>query len=271
MPDEDVLDGDPTDEDPADEDPTDDGWSAVAADWARLWGSVAGPARRALVAAAGVGAGTRVLDVGCGSGELLALVHDLGGSAAGADAAPGMVRLARRAAPDADVRVADATQLPWPDAAFDVVLAVNALHLTEDLTGALAEAVRVTAPGGRVAVAGWAEGRLNDLDTVEAAVAAAHGDPVDPHVPDADRRLPGGWERLLRGAGLEVVASGLASAPWDVPDDDALVRGILLGEDAEGLAAGATTVLAAARPFGRPDGGYRLVNALRWAVGRRPG
>jgi hypothetical protein len=63
----------------------------------------------------------------------------------------------------------------------------------------------------------------------------------------------------------------VASAPWEVPDDDALVRGILLGEDAEGLAAGAPTVLAAARPFRGPDGSYRLVNALRWAVGRRPG
>jgi len=141
------------------------------------------------------------------------------------------------------------------------------VQLTEDPAAALAEAVRVTVPGGRVAVAGWAEAARNDLDTVEAAVAAAHDDPVEP---DHALRQPAGWERLLRAAGLEVVADGLSPAPWDVPDDEALVQGVLLGEDAAGLDAGAATVLAAAQPFRRPDGGYRLVNALRWAVGRRP-
>ena len=247
--------------------PAEDAWSAVAAEWARRWGGFADPARHAVVEAAGIGPGTRVLDVGCGSGEMLALVVRRGAVAAGADPAPGMVRLARLAAPDADVRVAAAEHLPWPDASVDVVVAVNAVQLTADPAATLAEAVRVTVPGGRVAVAGWAEARRNDLDTVEAAVAAAHDEPVEP---DHELRTAGGWEGLLREAGLEVVAAGLVTAPWRVPDDDALVRGVLLGEDAEGLRAGAATVLAAARPFRLPDGGYRLLNALRWAVGRRP-
>jgi hypothetical protein len=57
-------------------------------------------------------------------------------------------------------------------------------------------------------------------------------------------------------------------APWEARDDDALVRGVLLGEDAAGIAASRQAVLAAARPFRTADGGYRLVNAFRCAVAR---
>lgn len=81
------------------EDEDDDPWSALSTDWAALWGPFADPARRALVAATGVGPGTRVLDVGCGSGELLAMLTEAGAEVAGADVAAGMVALAARAAP----------------------------------------------------------------------------------------------------------------------------------------------------------------------------
>ena len=48
------------------------------------------------------------------------------------------------------------------------------------------------------------------------------------------------------------------------------MRGVLLGEDAEGLAAVGPVVVAAARPFRRADGGYVLLNAFRWVVGELP-
>jgi hypothetical protein len=76
---------------------------------------------------------------------------------------------------------------------------------------------------------------------------------------------------LLAEAGLEVVATELVELVWTAPDDDTLVRGVLLGEDAAGQAAGAATVLEAAAPFRTAGGGYRLRNAFRFAVGRTPG
>jgi SAM-dependent methyltransferase len=244
-----------------------DAWSAVAEGWAELWGPLADPVRRTILAAAGVGPGARVLDVGCGSGELLAHVEALGAHASGADPAPGMVALARALVPGADVRVAPADALPWEDARFDVVTAVNSLQLAASTTDALAEAVRVTVPGGRVALASWAEGPLNDLDVVERAVAAAAGDDVPP---DGPLREAGGFEALLAGSGLTVLAAGLVEVPWEVRDDATLVRGVLLGEDAEGTEAGHRTVVDAARPFRTEGGGYRLVNAFRYAVGVTP-
>ena len=240
------------------------GWSAVADEWARLWGGFAEPCSTALLAAAGAGRRARVLDVGCGSGDFLAHLTGLGASAAGIDPAPGMVAYARGRVPGADVRSGDAEHLPWPDGAFDLVTAINAVQFADDTDAALAELARVTAPGGHVAIANWAEGDRNDLATVEAAVARAAGD--EP-LPDGDLRMPGGLEELLRDGGLTVVAAGLVDLPWHAADDDTLVRGVLLGEDPATTAATAPVVLAAARPFRTPAGGYRLHNAFRYAVG----
>jgi SAM-dependent methyltransferase len=249
------------------DDEHDDPWSALSGDWAALWGPFADPARRALVAATGVGPGTRVLDVGCGSGELLALLADAGARVAGADVAAGMVALTRRAVPAADVRVASAEALPWPDDAFDVVTAVNVLHVADDPEAALAEAARVVAPGGRVAVCGWADRALVELDVLEAALAEDDGEPPAQESPlrrEAETRA------LLRDAGLAVEHVQLVEVPWTAADDDALVRGVLLGEDATGLAERGPVVLAAARPFRTPDGGYRFSTTFRLLVGRAP-
>ncbi|WP_182111863.1 class I SAM-dependent methyltransferase [Actinotalea sp. JY-7876] len=244
----------------ADEDP----WSAVAEGWSQLWGPSGAPVWPVLLGTTGVGPGTRLLDVGCGSGELLRAARGRGGDAVGVDPAPGMARRAARHAPGAVV-IASADDLPFPDATFDVVTCVNALHLADDVDDALAEAVRVLRPDGWVALAGWAEGSRNDLQRIEAAVARRAGDDVPP---DGLLHREGGFEELLRDAGLAPVAAGLVEVPWQVPDDDALVRGVLLGEDAAGLADARAMVVEAARPFRSPDGGYRLVNRYRWAVAR---
>jgi SAM-dependent methyltransferase len=245
-----------------------DRWSDVAEGWAELWTRFAEPAWRAVASAAGVGAGVRVLDVGCGSGGFLAHAAGLGAAVSGADPASGMVAVARRVVPAADVRDGDAERLPWPDASFDVVTAFNALQFAEDPEAALAELARVAVPGGRVAVANWAEDARNDLATIEAAVAAAAGE--EP-TPEGALRQAGELEELLAGAGLAGVVAGLAELPWRAADDDGLVRGVLLGEDEATIAATAPAVVAAARPFRQAGGGYLLSNAFRFAVGTTPG
>jgi len=254
-----------------------DGWSSLAAQWSELWAASAAPAHEALIAASGIRSGSRVLDVGCGSGEFLRTLAEHGAVATGVDPAPGMVALARTLAPLADVRIAEAEDLPFADASFDVVTAVNALQFADDTVDALAEFARVLAPGGFVAVANWAEGARNDIDAIEASVAAADDDGTggtggadDEAAPGDDLRAPGGLETVMSEAGLVVVTAGLVSVPWFAPDDDALVRGVLLGEDPSLLRELAPVVLAAAAPFRADGGGYRLNNAYRYAVARIP-
>lgn len=245
----------------------DDPWSAVADDWGRYWGTFARPVWEPLLDAAGIGPGNRVLDVGCGSGELLEHLQDQGARPGGVDPAARMVELARARAVGADVRRGDVEHLPFDDAAFDAVLAVNAVQFADDLDDALAEIARVLVPGGVVGLAGWAERSRNDLDGINVALAEA--DDEDPPE-DGPLRLPGGLAAVLADAGWEVLDSGIVPAPWTARNADDLVRGILFGEGEATVADLAPVVVEAAAPFRRPDGGYRLLNAFRWAVARRP-
>jgi ubiquinone/menaquinone biosynthesis C-methylase UbiE len=111
-------------------------------------------ARPAILDLAGDVAGRQVLDVGCGSGPLFASLRDRGAHVTGFDSSAGMLELARkRLGPDAALHLADlGDPMPFPDGAFDDVVASLVLHYLEDWTVALAELRRVLKPGGRLIV-----------------------------------------------------------------------------------------------------------------------
>ncbi|MGA4541415.1 class I SAM-dependent DNA methyltransferase [Uniformispora flossi] len=108
--------------------------------------------RPATLALVGDVAGRRILDAGCGAGPLSAALRDRGAVVTGIDASAGMLALARRRlGDDADLHVADLRDpLPFPDAAFDDVVASLVLHYLEDWGPTLAELRRVLKSGGRL-------------------------------------------------------------------------------------------------------------------------
>jgi len=104
-----------------------------------------------------LGAGTTVVDVGCGAGmDLLLAAQAIGpsGRAIGVDMTDAMVEAARSAAwaarlGNVEVRLGDAMALPLADATADVVLSNGVLNLTPDKRVAYREVLRVLRPGGR--------------------------------------------------------------------------------------------------------------------------
>ena len=106
---------------------------------------------------AGVRAGQRVLDVGCGPGALTAeLVRRVGEDAVSAvDPSDTFVAAARARHPGVDVQSAAAERLPFADATFDVVLAQLVVHFMTDPVAGLREMKRVASPGGVVAACVW--------------------------------------------------------------------------------------------------------------------
>src|SRR5512146_2655596 len=82
------------------------------------------PLRNIVVTAAAPRAGTRVIDVGCGTGKQLERFLAKGCAVTGVDTSPAMLGRARAALGDrADLRLADAQSLPFADASFDIVTA----------------------------------------------------------------------------------------------------------------------------------------------------
>jgi SAM-dependent methyltransferase len=106
---------------------------------------------------AGVRAGLRVLDVGCGPGALTAeLATRLGPAAVAAvDPSASFVAAARARNPGVDVRQAAAERLPFPDGTFDAALAQLVVHFMADPVAGLAEMARVTRRGGVAAACVW--------------------------------------------------------------------------------------------------------------------
>jgi SAM-dependent methyltransferase len=106
-------------------------------------------ARAPLVAAVAEAAPRRVLEVGCGWGELAEwLARETGAEVVATDLSPHMVELARERGVDA--RLADVQELPFADGEFDVVVAAWMLYHVPDLDRAVAELARVLRPGGRL-------------------------------------------------------------------------------------------------------------------------
>ncbi|MDH4038596.1 MAG: methyltransferase domain-containing protein [Candidatus Krumholzibacteria bacterium] len=102
--------------------------------------------------------GSRVLDVGCGTGIFARDAARLVGSTgfvAGVDPNPGMLTVALRVAPELEWREGVAAALPYDDGVFDVVASQFGLMFFDDRIAALRDMKRVLAPGGRLGVAVW--------------------------------------------------------------------------------------------------------------------
>jgi SAM-dependent methyltransferase len=245
---------------------------ARARDYAEIVEPCALPLYEAVFRAAGVGAATRLLDVGCGPGLAARLAAERGAKVTGLDAAEASLAIARERTPEGDFRAGELENLPWPDNTFDAVTGLNAFQYAADVVNALREARRVVRPGGRVAMA--VLGRPEDCEL--AGVAAALGQFLPPPPPGAPGPFalsaPGSLEGLLEQAGLAPLTSGEVDCPLEFPDLEAAVRGHMSTGHAAaairqaGVEAVQRAIVETLPPYRTAQGGYRQRNRLRYVI-----
>jgi len=105
--------------------------------------------RRSTISVLALPAGSLLLDVACGTGDLSRLALHKGYRVIGADLSAGMLAANSTGTP---LLQADCSWLPFPDGTFDGLVCGYALRNFTDLAGALAETARVIRPGGRIAL-----------------------------------------------------------------------------------------------------------------------
>jgi SAM-dependent methyltransferase len=193
-------------------------WSRAASDWAELQEPLTAPLWEALLDATMVGAGTRLLDAGCGAGGASLLAARRGAQVNGLDAAEALLAIARQRVPDGDFRLGDVAELPYGDGSFDTLLAVDVLPYTASPVTAVRELRRTIAPDGITALAVW--GAVGECE--QQAMLAAVGDVLPAPLQLAPSALaqPGVLENLAAQAGLRVCASGTVDCPADYPDEE---------------------------------------------------
>ncbi|MFY9468559.1 MAG: methyltransferase domain-containing protein [Solirubrobacterales bacterium] len=123
------------------------------------------PASEDLVDRLEVRPGTRLLDVGTGTGNVAIPAAQRGGSVTGLDITPELLEVARDRAAAADVSIewieGDAEELPFGDGAFDRVASNFGMIFAPRHEVAAAEIARVCAPGGRFALTAWTPAGMN--------------------------------------------------------------------------------------------------------------
>lgn len=123
----------------------------------RFMGRYSRPLAAVFADFAGVEAGLRVLDVGCGPGALTSeLVRRVGAASVSAvDPSASFVEACAARHPGVDVRLGGGEQLAFDDASFDRVLAQLVLHFVSDGEQVAREFRRVLVPGGVAAACVW--------------------------------------------------------------------------------------------------------------------
>jgi tocopherol O-methyltransferase len=177
---------------------------------------------RVVADSAGLDPACHALDVGCGvGGAACHLARVTGASIRGLTPNPAQLALARESAlrhsvPQVGFDMGDASELPYPDASFDVVLFFESACHFPDRARFFAEAWRVLKPGGRLAGQDWMAGE---------ALPAARRQPLVDRIcaawaiPSLD--TVSGYAGLMRSAGFDVLLA------LDMREEMDLLRGFM--------------------------------------------
>lgn len=272
---------------------TRDQWDRCAAGWnakssiIRAWLHAA---TEALLRAAEIAPGARVLDVAAGSGDqTLDIASRVGpdGHVLATDLSPAILALAaenarRNGFRNIETRVADGESLEVPEASFDAAICRLGLMFFPDPLKGLREIQRALKPGGRACTLVFSSVEQNPCVAILMSTALRHaGLPArDPNQPGGPLSLgkPGRIDQLFEAAGFSAVSTIRISAPFRLPSVSAyldFVRNsaspivdLLSRLDASAQEAAWSDIEAQLRAFDCPEG-WQGPNELLLTTGRR--
>jgi demethylmenaquinone methyltransferase/2-methoxy-6-polyprenyl-1,4-benzoquinol methylase len=174
--------------------------------------------RERAVDLAGVGPGSRAVDVATGTGDLAIALRERGADVVGIDFAEKMLEIARQKAPEIDFRTGNALALEFPDDEFDAATVGFGARNFDDLDRGLAEMARVVRPGGRVVVLEITTPQRPPLsvffelwfDHLVPLIGRLAGDPdAYEYLPNSVKRFPG-----PRHLAARMAAAGMTNLRW---------------------------------------------------------
>jgi ubiquinone/menaquinone biosynthesis C-methylase UbiE len=236
----------------------------------------------ALLDAAGVRQGTRLVDVATGAGYVAAAAAERGAEVIGIDFSATQVALARRRYPPLQFREGDAGALPFPDNAFDAVVSNFGMPHLPDPDAFISEAIRVLRSGGRFAFSVWAAPEeAVGLGIIYGAVQR-HGRMDVPLPPGPSFFLfsdRGQCERSLHAAAFRSATVSTVPQVWRLASPDVLFEAIMKGtvraaallraQTPEALAAIRDAARSAASSYER-DGVIELMMPAVVAAAEKP-
>lgn len=247
-------------------------WGVRARDWAEAQEGLFTPVFEAVLQRASVGAGTTVLDIGCGSGLFTQMAAQRGAQVSGMDASEPFLAIARERTPQGDFRNGEMEELPYPDQTFDLVTGFNSFQFAANPVRALQEAHRVLKPGAPLVIAVLG----NPKETEAAAYFKAVGSLLPPPPPGTPGpfalSIDGALEALVSQAGMNPGKVEIVDCPWQYPDEQTLLCALLstapsiLAMQYAGEAAVRDAILNALAPFKTDTGGYQIGNNGRYMM-----
>ena len=158
--------------------------------------------------------GERILDLGCGSGQLTAAIADAGATVIGLDSSPEMLGEARAHYPGIEFRLGDAADFAV-EPAVDAVFSNAVLHWVKNAAGAASCIARALKPGGRfVAEFGGRGNNQSILDAIRELLGPVETPWYYPSI--------GEYARVLEQHGLETRQAWLIDRPTPVEGEDGL-------------------------------------------------
>lgn len=213
--------------------------------------------------------GTKLLDIGCGSGFFCRLAKEAGADVTGIDATEQLLAAARKRVPGVIFTVGEMEALPYADDLFDVVTGFNSFQYAANVSNALAGAKRVLKPGGKLVAMIWG----NREDCEAASFLKAAGSLMPPPPPGApgpfaltENRL---LENIVEEVGLQIIDNYDVPSTWEYPDKETALKGLISAGPVanaiafSGLEKVTESIAQSMQPYIQADGSVAYQNKFR--------